>query len=307
MVRDAAPSTRARGRVCIRPGVWAAAAGVLASVALGQQVPAPDWRLVVLGVAQDAGMPHLGCLENPCADARAGRRPAEKVSSLGLIYRTGGAAYIFDATPDFREQVHALTGGRIPDGIFLTHGHIGHYTGLMYLGKESIAARGVPVYGTKRMADYLASNGPWRLLVEDRHIALKVIEPDVAVLLPGGVRVTPFLVPHREEFTDTVGYLIEGPRRRALFIPDIDQWDRWTRSIRELVDQVDVAFLDGTFASPQDAGRRDISQIPHPLMPDTRRRLKGTRAELWFIHVNHRNADRDRATDIVREGMEFPM
>lgn len=252
-------------------------------------------------------MPHLRCSEPPCSEARAGRRPVEKVSSIGLINRDSGAAYLFDATPDFREQVQHLTGGRVPDGIFLTHAHIGHYTGLMYLGKESIAARDVPVYVTRRMADYLSANGPWSLLVKDRHIVLNAIEPDQAVVLAGGVRVTAMTVPHREEFSDTVGYVIEGPRRKAIFIPDIDQWDRWDRNVREIVDRVDLALLDGTFGSPQDAGARDMSEIPHPLIASTRGRLKGTRAALWFIHVNHRNTERGRATDIVREGMEFAM
>ena len=48
-----------------------------------------------------------------------------------------------------------MNNGRPLDGIFLTHAHVGHYTGLMYLGKESVAARGVPVYGTRRMGQYL--------------------------------------------------------------------------------------------------------------------------------------------------------
>lgn len=290
-------------------GKWALiVVWITATVWTFDQAPrAPDWKLVVLGVAQDGGMPHLRCTEAPCADARAGRIPAEKVSSIGVVNRDTGAAYLFDATPDLPAQVHALTGGRVPDGIFLTHGHIGHYTGLMYLGKETIGARDAPVYATRRMADYLSANGPWSLLVKDRHIALTIVEPDRPVSLPDGLRVTAFTVPHRDEFTDTVGYLIEGPRRKALFIPDIDQWDRWDRNIRELADRVDIALLDGTFGSAQDAGARDMSQIPHPMMPVTRERLTGARAALWFIHINHRNTERGRAKDIVREGMEFEL
>ncbi|MBI1872476.1 MAG: MBL fold metallo-hydrolase [Acidobacteria bacterium] len=295
------PLPRLCGVLLVGAGLVAAGAG------MSGQTSSSGWKLVVLGVAQDGGMPHLRCTEPPCSEVRAGHRPAEKVSSIGLINRDSSAAYLFDATPDFREQVHALTGGRVPDGIFLTHAHIGHYTGLLYLGKESIAAREAPVYATRRMADYLSANGPWSLLVKDRHIVLNVIEPDRPTVLAGGVRVTAMTVPHREEFTDTVGYLIEGPRRKALFIPDIDQWDRWDRSIRELADRVDLALLDGTFGSPQDAGARDMSQIPHPLISTTRERLKGTRAALWFIHVNHRNTERDRAADLAREGMEFEM
>ncbi|HXV12844.1 MAG TPA: MBL fold metallo-hydrolase [Candidatus Krumholzibacteria bacterium] len=269
--------------------------------------PQTGWELVVLGIAQDGGMPHAGCSKPPCAEVHAGTRTAEKVSCLGLVNAESGAAYLFDATPDFPAQLHALTGGRVPDGIFLTHAHIGHYTGLMYLGKESMAAKSVPVYGTARMTKFLETNGPWSLLVKDNYIAPRVLAPDVAVELPGGVRVTPMLVPHRDEFTDTVGFLIEGPRAKALFIPDIDKWEKWNRSLRELAEGVDYLLLDGTFASLEELPGRDISQVPHPLMSETRALLEGTRAKLWFIHLNHSNPAIVEGKDVVREGMRFEL
>jgi pyrroloquinoline quinone biosynthesis protein B len=270
-----------------------------------EQTPTANWELVVLGIAQDAGIPHLSCPQELCTAIRAGTRRAEKVSSLGLVDRVSGRAYVFDATPDFNAQVHALTGGRPPDGIFLTHAHIGHYTGLMYLGRESIGARGVPVYATERMLQFLEGNGPWSQLTGLGNIEGQPLEYDRPLALPGGIRVTAFRVPHRDEFSDTVGYRIEGPRQSGLFIPDIDRWDKWDRSIRELAGTVDLAFLDGTFASPTEVNR-NIDEIPHPMMSRTRELLKGMRAKLWFIHVNHTNAEIE-APDVVREGMTFPM
>ncbi len=200
-----------------------------------------------------------------------------------------------------------MTGGDPPDGIFLTHAHFGHYTGLMYLGKESIGADGVAVYATSRMSDYLAANGPWSLLVEDGHIDLNRIEPDRPIQLRHGLRVTAFTVPHRDEYTDTVGYRIDGPRASALFIPDIDRWDRWDRDIRALVDDVDLAFLDGTFTSPDEVQGRSYESIQHPLIPDTRRLLAGAAAGVWFIHLNHTNRELGRGTDVAREGMAFDL
>ena len=273
--------------------------------ALPPQTPAPNWELVVLGVAQDAGIPHLGCQQPLCVSIRDGKRRPEKVASLGLRDRTSGRAYVFDATPDFAAQVHALTGGRAPDGIFLTHAHIGHYTGLMYLGRESIGARAVPVNATTRMLAFLTANGPWSQLVSLGNITGRPLEYDQAVDLGGGIRVTAFRVPHRDEFSDTVGYRIEGPRRKAIFIPDIDRWEKWDRSVRAMADTVDLAFLDGTFASPAEINR-NIEEIPHPMMPVTRELIRGARAKLWFIHVNHTNAELD-AADVVREGMTFEM
>ncbi len=266
----------------------------------------PGWELVVLGIAQDAGIPHLGCQQPFCTSVRAGKRRPERVASLGLVNAALGRAFMFDATPDFASQVHSLTGGRSPDGIFLTHAHIGHYTGLMYLGRESTDASRVPVYGTERMTGFLSANGPWSQLVSRNNVDLRVIRPDAAVDLGAGVRVTAFTVPHRDEFTDTVGYLIEGPTRKALYIPDIDQWEKWARSIRDLAGTVDLVFVDGTFASAGEIPGRTVADIPHPLIPATRALLKGVRAEVWFIHINHTNAEIE-AKDVVKDGARFRM
>jgi pyrroloquinoline quinone biosynthesis protein B len=282
-------------------------ATILALAAVTTSVPAQssDWELVVLGIAQDAGIPHLNCQQPLCTAIRAGKRRAEKVSSLGLVDRASGRAYLFDATPDFTAQVHALTGGRPPDGIFLTHAHIGHYTGLMYLGRESIGARGVPVYATIRLMQFLSANGPWSQLIALGNIEPRPLEYDRNVTLPGNVRVTAFRVPHRDEFSDTVGFRIDGPRQSAVFIPDIDRWEKWDRSIRDLAQHVDLAFIDGTFASPTEVNR-NIEEVPHPMMGRTRELVRGTRARLWFIHINHTNAELD-APDVAREGMTFDM
>ena len=277
--------------------------------ALAAWPPAQDtgsWELVVLGRAQDAGIPHLGCTQAACVDRREGRRPVERVASLGVRHTGTGRAFLFDATPDLPSQLHSLSGGRAPDGIFLTHGHIGHYTGLMFLGRESINAAKVPVYATARMRSYLTSNGPWSQLVSRENIALDVIEYDQPVALGDGLRVTAFQVPHRDEFTDTVGFLIEGPRKKALFIPDIDRWSKWERDIRAVVDTVDYAFLDGSFASAGEIPGRSIEDIPHPMIGDTRALLKGTSAQVWFIHLNHTNPELD-AADVVKDGARFGM
>jgi pyrroloquinoline quinone biosynthesis protein B len=277
---------------------------------LGICIPAASrasasWELRVLGISQDAGIPHLNCQQGVCAAIRAGTRRAEKVASLGLVDRVSGRTYLFDATPDFVAQVHALTGGRPPDGIFLTHAHIGHYTGLMYLGRESIGARGVPVYATARMLEFLEGNGPWSQLIALGNIERRRLDADRPLMLDGGLRVTAFRVPHRDEYSDTVGYRIEGPRRSAIFIPDIDRWEKWDRSIRDVANSVEIALLDGTFASPSEVNR-NIEEIPHPMMARTRELLKGVRAKVWFIHINHTNAQID-AADVVREGQTFEM
>jgi pyrroloquinoline quinone biosynthesis protein B len=276
----------------------------LAAARVHPQTPG-GWELVVLGIAQDAGIPQLGCDQELCRSIRDGKRKPERVASLGLVNRALGLSYLFDATPDVVSQLGTLNGGTPPSAVFLTHGHIGHYTGLMYFGRESIDAKGVPVYGTDRMSSFLKANGPWSLLVSRANIDVRILTPDQPVSLADSIRVTAFVVPHRDEFTDTVGYLIEHAGRRALFIPDIDQWSKWSRSIRELVDTVDLAFLDGTFASATELPGRSTADIPHPLIPATRELLKGAKASLWFIHLNHTNRELG-ARDIAHDGAHFP-
>jgi pyrroloquinoline quinone biosynthesis protein B len=262
------------------------------------------WEIVVLGIAQDAGIPHLGCEQPLCWSIRSGGRKPERVASIGIVNRSLRKAYLIDATPDLPSQLHDLTGGSPPDGILLTHAHIGHYTGLMYLGRESIDAKGVPVYATDRMHRFLRDNAPWSLLVSRANIGLRPLPVGQAFDLDAGLRVTAYAVPHRDEFTDTVGFLIEGPAKKALYIPDIDQWQKWDRSIRDLADTVDIALLDGTFGSAREIPGRSIDDIPHPMMSVTRDLLRGTRAAVWFIHLNHTNAEID-AVDVVKDRQRF--
>jgi pyrroloquinoline quinone biosynthesis protein B len=296
---------RGAGRVLAQGLCASAALWMALAAAPSSQATAGDWQLVVLGIAQDGGIPQLGCASPVCREIRAGRRKAEKVSSLGLVNRRTGAAYLFDATPDLPAQLQRLTGGRPPSAIFLTHAHIGHYTGLMFLGRESVSTFNLPVYATERMGAFLRANGPWSQLVAIDNIALKTLRYDEAVELDAGVRVTAFRVPHRDEYSDTVGFRIDGPRRSALFVPDIDRWEKWDRNIRTLANAVDYAFLDGTFASAAEINR-PIDEVPHPLMQRTRELLAGTRAKLWFIHVNNTNAEID-APDVAKEGLTVPM
>ncbi len=273
----------------------------------GPARPESEWRVVVLGIAQDGGMPHPGCDRGPCAAARRGERPAERVACLGIT--DGRSGWLIDATPDFPAQVHAL-GILRPAGIFLTHAHMGHCAGLLWLGKEAMGARGVPVHATGRMGGFLRANEPWRRLLEEGRISL----PGNARVDLGGARVSAFPVPHRDELSDTVGYIVEGPRRRVLYLPDIDGWDRWDRDLRAEVESADLAFLDGTFLSDDELEGRAQSEVPHPRVIDTMARLEGLGERVRLIHLNHTNPlfldaapAAERGFRMARQGEEHPI
>ena len=218
-------------------------------------------------------------------------------TAIALVDPAAKAKYLFEATPNLPEQLYALE-LQAPseqyslEGVFLTHAHIGHYGGLMFFGHESMGSKNIPVYAMPKMHSYLSSNGPWSQLVKYRNITLRPLLPDRLVKL-GGLSVTPFLVPHRDEFSETVGYTITGMNKSALFIPDINKWARWELDIAEVVQDVDYALIDATFYSDGELPGRDMSKIPHPLVTETMAALDGLSAEdkqkVWFIHFNHTN------------------
>jgi len=256
-----------------------------------------DPYLLVLGVAQDAGYPQTGCYEKHCLPGWSDARLRRGAVSLGLIDPVANKKYMFDATPSFPAQLHDLEIEASSQryqfaGIFLTHAHIGHYTGLMFLGHESMGASDVTVYAMPRMLDYLNSNGPWSQLVKYRNIVLSPLQDKKTESL-GTLKVTPFLVPHREEYSETVGYRIDGPRKSAIFIPDINKWSQWQTDISDLIKTVDYALIDATFYADGELPERDMSKIPHPFVVESMKALEnlppGERNKVWFIHMNHTN------------------
>ena len=254
--------------------------------------------LYVLGVAQDAGYPQAGCYQPHCL--RGWEDPAQRrtASAVAVVDGTSNRLYLFDATPDIGEQLYRLhrtvpDSAFQPDGVFLTHAHIGHYTGLMQFGHEVMGARGVPVYAMPRMRAFLSDNGPWDQLVRYENIQLMPLADGEEVVLSQAVRVTPFLVPHRDEYSETVGFRIDGPNRSAIYLPDIDKWQRWETDIRDVVRSVDYALLDATFFADGELPGRDMSNIPHPFVSESMALFDelapDEKARVIFIHMNHTN------------------
>ncbi|RGP42224.1 hypothetical protein BPTFM16_02536 [Altererythrobacter insulae] len=289
-------------------GFWAGVGfAALASSATAQDQPFCQREIVVLGAGQDAGAPQIGNADD------AG--PRLLPSSIALINRAQGTRYLFDATPAITEQLAMLDTIEPPkaglgvDGVFLTHAHIGHYLGLAYFGREAANANNVPVYAMPRMAEFLRTNGPWSQLVELENIDLTALGDDNtlhAVAISPELAAVALPVPHRDEFSETVGWTVMTPARRALYLPDLDSWEEWEgltgRSLVERVAMVDFAFVDAAFWDDnelldENGEGRDMSEIPHPRVTQTMDLLQdlpaSERAKVHFIHYNHTNPIRD--------------
>ena len=264
-----------------------------------KQTELTNCSLIILGTLQDGGSPHIGCKKDCCQNLFTNPDPTRKVVSLGLIDYQNKKTWLIEATPDMASQLKMLKQiskfqeAETPDGIFITHAHIGHYAGLMYLGKEALGAKNIPVYAMPRMKTYLETNGPWSQLVLQKNILIQPLQNDSTLQLSSNFKITPFTVPHRDEFSETVGYKIEGPNKTALFIPDINKWDIWKKSIIAEIAMVDYAFIDATFYDGNEINSRKISEIPHPFVIESMELFKNLPAsekkKIYFIHFNHTN------------------
>ena len=305
-----------------------------ASSAHDVQAPETAPYVLVLGTAQDGGLPQLGCEKDCCEAARRDPSLRRLRASLLLVDPTTGHRWLFEATPDLPEQLELARGHGAPrsrqgggrpapfDGVFLTHAHLGHYTGLAHLGREAYGAHDLPVYCSERMASFLTENGPWSQLVELDQIECREVQPGVPVKLREDLSVEALSVPHREEFSDTYAWIIRGPNRSLLFLPDIDKWERFETDISSLVKEIDYALLDATFFGPDELPGRDMSEIPHPFIVESIERFQDlapdVRDRVHFLHLNHSNpaampssaaAGTVRAAGhhVCAEGARFPL
>jgi pyrroloquinoline quinone biosynthesis protein B len=251
--------------------------------------------VMVLGVTQDAGYPQINCKKVCCEMAWKKTELQRMTSCLAIIDPITKEQWIIDATPNIKDQIQLIkseTGSENIDGILLTHAHMGHYTGLMHFGREAMGANKIPVFAMAKMKYFLQENGPWNQLVELENISLRKIKEDSTFSLNDNIKITAFLVPHRDEFSETVGYEIEINNKKLIFIPDIDKWEKWDTNINELIQKVDIAFLDATFYKNGEL-KRDMSEIPHPFVEESMARFsnlsQNDKKKVNFIHLNHTN------------------
>ncbi len=262
-------------------------------------------ELAIVGISQDGGVPQAGCECESCSSAILD--PKLRLHPVSCAIRgSDGSLHIIEATRNLPEQlgiaasVLGLGRSSIPDTVCLTHAHLGHIDGLGQFGMESMGLSEVPLFASNsvvRFLDSIGSLNPFQ--AKEVQTGASFFPSDGC-----GFQYTMIPVPHRDEFSDTHAIVVEGPNSKLLFLPDHDDWEQTLESagfegIREWLSSLDIDFalLDGTFWDSSELGGRDMSQIPHPTISETLKRI-GNREEgdpeIIFLHINHTNPVLDK-------------
>jgi pyrroloquinoline quinone biosynthesis protein B len=156
-----------------------------------------------------------------------------------------------------------------------------------------MGTKNIPVFALPRMQKYLTEHGPWKQLVELKNIQLIPLEADVPIQIADWFEVTAIKVPHRDEFSETAGFIVKGNVKSFFYLPDIDKWEKWDRSIEKYISETNYSFLDGTFYNAMELPGRNMSEIPHPFIIESMERWKDLplieKNKIHFIHLNHTN------------------
>ena len=263
--------------------------------------------IYILGNTQDAGLPHIGCQHKFCQD-NFDKYDQYFVTSIAVVDSDLRKYIMFEATPDITYQLNNLNNSifqefLLPESLYITHAHIGHYTGLMYFGREALGSKNLLVKVLPKMSEFLKSNGPWNQLVNINNIEIQKLNFGESNNELTNISVTPIKVPHRDEYSETAGYVIQGKNKKALFIPDIDKWEKWNKNLVNLTEEFDYLLLDATFYDSKEINR-DINEIPHPLVTETMSLLDNLSSELkvkvYFIHMNHTNLMLDPESELSK-------
>ena len=263
--------------------------------------------IYVLGNTQDAGLPHIGCQHKFCQD-NFDNYDQYFVTSIAVVDSDLRKYIMFEATPDITYQLNNLKNSifqefLLPESLYITHAHIGHYTGLMYFGREALGSKDLLVKVLPKMNEFLKSNGPWNQLVNINNIEIQKLNFGESNNELTNISVTPIKVPHRDEYSETAGYVIQGKNKKALFIPDIDKWEKWDKNLVHLTEEFDYLLLDATFYDSKEINR-DINEIPHPLVTETMSLLdnlsSASKAKVYFIHMNHTNLMLDPESELSK-------
>jgi pyrroloquinoline quinone biosynthesis protein B len=248
---------------------------------------------VILGIAQDGGVPHPNCYCETCNSFSAKNKQLSP-SSIAVIDDT--QLHLIDITRDLNRQLRMIPKQMEVSDIWLTHGHLGHIDGMGLFGKEAIDAKGIIVHASESMTELINNTPRWRSLIDFGTFIIHPFTSNKTIQTSEFLSITPIPVPHRNEWTDTHAFIIKGKEKSILYLPDHDTWEETLESLgKETIFEwfesleVDIFFIDGTFWSSNELKRQN--EVPHPPILETIQRLNNSnkRFDVRFIHLNHSN------------------
>jgi len=262
-------------------------------------------EVTVLGIAQDGGHPQPGCLRPCCANLTEQHYPV----SLG-IRSDEGTNILIEATRHLGDQF-TLWGQTNVDHLLLTHANFGHVDGLGLFGRETLSAQGINLHVSEEMYHLVDQTPQWNLMVQQGVFEIQTFAVGTSLYNKDEVIIEPVRIPHRDELSDMHAFIIRGPNKSLLFLPDHDSWDetlavhncstlrQWLSAMR-----IDVALIDGTFWSEDELGGRDQSKVPHPPVVQTLKMLGEKQQgdpEIFFTHLNHTNPLYDQESEQMKQ------
>ncbi|MDP6187883.1 MAG: MBL fold metallo-hydrolase [Candidatus Poseidoniaceae archaeon] len=280
-------------------------------------------EVTLLGVAQDGGRPQAGCTR-PCC---VGLRPEDTSYPVALGISDGDSNHLIEATRFLGQQL-TVWGQTNIENVLLTHAHFGHVDGLGLFGKETMNARNVGLHLSSEMEHLVDRTPQWSLMVDQGVFQPTTFHDRDNLQFSPNLTIQPVHVPHRDELSDMHAFVIRGPNRSLLFLPDHDTWaetlERHNQpSIRSWLEtlEVDIALIDGTFWSADELAGRNQDKVPHPPISQTIDMLGFKRQgdpEIIFIHLNHTNPVYDEWSEehtqvvemgwkIGKQGMRFSL
>ena len=126
------------------------------------------------------------------------------------------------------------------------------------------------------------------------------------------LNISPFLVPHRNELSETVGYRIRSSKQAVIYLPDIDSWDDWSEDVLDIIDDNDMLFIDGTFYDKIELKSGKIDKVPHPSIRESMKQFSPLdtidRKKVNFTHLNHTNnvlrQNSEERNELIKKGFQ---
>lgn len=278
----------------------------------------------LLGTAQDGGRPQAGC-QRPCCNNLAPTEHRFPVS-LGVVDEKNNG-HLIDTTRHLAGQL-SMWKHPLLSSILLTHAHFGHVDGLGLLGKETMNAKGLDLHVSSSMFQLMEQTPQWALMLKQGVFCERVFKHGDTIVSENGLNIESVNVPHRAELSDMHAFVVRGPHRSLLYLPDHDDWNstltrHQSQTIREWFQrlEVDVALIDGTFWDANELPPERQNNVPHPPVSKTLELLgdrKEGDPEIYFIHLNHTNPLHDETSsayatvvsmgwEVAKQGMEFEL